>query len=157
MFLYINKKNNNMHKTIFLIIFIIMLLSSCLKVEYSTQLFSFPPESKPHVHNWQYLLIINVFTSQKPISKKSKKKVQLKIIDKKKNILLDDSYYLYCASVNASVVWKNFKTINIELLEVGNKYAVDRHNIYLLKSGPTKLMDLLYTYKNKHYIKVLKQ
>lgn len=126
----------------------VILITSC-KTEYSTQHFSFPPGSLPHEDDWDYTAVIIVSSSESPITKKSKKNVQIKVFDNKKNQFLNKKYDIVSASIYANVVWEEFENIRVKLFETGNEYAKDAYNKKLLLSGPFCVMDLKYGYEEK--------
>jgi hypothetical protein len=132
------------------ILFTMMLLNlvSC-QTEYITQHFSFPPGSKPHENDWSHTALIIVYSDESPITKRSKKKVEITVNDKSKNTLLDASFEFISSSIKASVEWEKFEDLKIELFEVGNKYAEDKYNTELIKSGPKKLMKINFRYNQK--------
>ena len=123
-------------------------ISSCNNV-YTGKHFSFPPESNPHENNWQYAGQVIVSSNQTPITKKSKKNIQIKIYDKNKTVFLNDDFQFISASIDTNVLWEKFEEIRIELFEVGNKYAKDSYNQRLLKAGPKSLLILKYQYDRK--------
>lgn len=134
-----------------LIMFVFILLSfvaSC-QTEYTTQHFSFPPGSKAHEQGSKCILLVIVSTSQTPITKKSGKKVKIKIYDKNKRILLDDGFDFISASIKANVVWNDFDNIHVELTEIGNKFSEDNYNKKLIKHGPAELIILNYKYNKQ--------
>ncbi len=114
--------------------------------EYTTQHFSFPPGSRPHENDWKYTALIIVSSSESPITKRSKKRVQIKVYDKSKANLLNESFEFISSSIDANVEWEKFEDIKVELLEVGNEYAKDQYNKKLLKSAPNSLIKLKYKY-----------
>lgn len=119
---------------------------SCSGSEYTTRYFSFPPGTKPHENEWQFMTLVIVSSNQKPIAKKSRKKVKIRIYDKNKTDLLNEDFEFVSASIDAKVVWNTFKEISVELVEVGNKFADDPYNEQLLKAGPNSLLKLTYKY-----------
>ena len=125
---------------------ILLISTSCHKVEYTGQNFSFPPGSKPHENDWEYMTQVLVSSYTTPITKKSKKNVQIKIYDKNKTFLLRDKFEFICASIDATAVWEKFEEIKVDLLEVGNQFAEDDYNKKLVKFGPNKLLSLTYHY-----------
>jgi hypothetical protein len=127
------------------IVLILSFFTSC-STEYTGQYFSYPPGSKPHQKNWEYKAIVLVSSNKKPITKKSKKRVQIKVYDKIETTILNDEFEFVGASIYAKVVWKKFDDIKIELLEVGNKYAKDKYNKKLIQSGPNRLIEVNYKY-----------
>lgn len=131
------------------VVFLILPVFSSCSTEYTGQYFSFPPGSKPHENNWEYKAVVIVSSKEKPITKKSKKSVQIKIYDKKEAIILNDELEFVGASIDAKVVWEKFEVIKVELLEVGNEYAIDQYNKGLLKSGPNRLIKLKYKYDQR--------
>ncbi|OAD20935.1 hypothetical protein THIOM_003325, partial [Candidatus Thiomargarita nelsonii] len=104
------------------------------------------PGSKPHENNWEYKALVVVSSNQSPITKKSKKNVQIKVFDKSKITFLKDDFEFISASIGVNVVWETFKEIRVEFIEVGNEYAKDSYNEQLLKSGPNRLLELTYQY-----------
>jgi hypothetical protein len=122
-------------------------ISSCSGAEYTTQHFSFPLGTKPHDNNWQYLGMVVVSSAKSgPITQKSTKKVKIKISGKNEQIYLEDNFEFISASIRAKVTWNNFDYIEVELMEVGNKFAKDPYNAQLIKSGPRNLRSLVYKY-----------
>ncbi len=132
-------------------ILLLPILVSC-HTEYTTQHFSFPPGSKPHENDWKYTALIIVSSNESPITKKSKKNVQIKVYDKNKTYFLKDEFEFVSASIDANVVWDNFEEIKIELVEVGNEFAEDDYNNQLVKSGPNVLLSLIYQYNHEDNI-----
>ena len=132
------------------ILLTVMLLTliSCQK-EYTTQHFSFPPGSKPHENDWSHTALIIVSSDESPITKRSQKKVDIKVYDKNKETLLDASFEFISSSIAANVEWEKLEDLKIELFEVGNKYAEDKYNTELIKSGPKKLMKINFRYNQK--------
>lgn len=128
------------------IIALILLIFASCSTEYTGQYFSFPPGSKPHENNWEYKAAILVSSKKKPITKKSKKNVQIKVYDKNETIILNDEFEFVRASISAKVVWEKFGKIDVELIEVGNEYSKDSYNSDLLESGPNSLIKLIYEY-----------
>lgn len=129
----------------------IMLLSivNCNGNEYTTKHFSFPPSSKPHENDWQYTALVIVTSKQRPITNKSKKKVEITIYDRSKNIYLDEYFEFDSASIDANVVWEKFDEFRVELVEVGNEFAKDDYNKKLLTSGQNELLKLTYKYNQE--------
>ncbi|MBU1342366.1 MAG: hypothetical protein KKE44_24965 [Proteobacteria bacterium] len=139
-------KNKRLWKKMMVcVILILPIIFSCSN-EYTTQHFSFPPGSMPSENNWEYTALTIVSSKQKPITKKSKKNVRIKIYDKNKTIFLNDTFKFVSASIRTNVEWKEFKEIRIKLFEVGNKFSEDTYNKNLLKSGPNSLLELTYQY-----------
>jgi len=87
-----------------------------------------------------------VSSTESPITKKSKKHVRIQIYDQNETSYLDEEFVFDSASVRAVVVWKQFEKLEIELLEVGNKFAKDSYNESLLKTGPKRLAMLFYDF-----------
>lgn len=127
---------------------VLPLFTSCNTV-YTGKHFSFPPESKPHENNWRYAGQIIVSSNQTPITKKSIKKIQIEVYDKNKTIYLRDNFQVISASIEANIFWEEFEKIQIEIIEVGNKYSKDSYNQKLLKDGPKSLFALTYQYDQK--------
>jgi hypothetical protein len=144
LFTNINKLNH-----IFIFVFLALLTLSACQTEYTTQHFSFPPGSKPHEDNWEYTALIIVSSRKRPITKRSKKNIQIKVYNKSKAIFLDDNFEFISASIEANIVWEKFEEIRVGLIEVGNKYADDQYNKQLLKSGPKSLLELTYKYEHE--------
>lgn len=123
--------------------------TSCSGSEYTTQHFSFPPESKPHENDWKYMALVIVSSDKSPITDKSEKVVKIEIHDQSSAIFLDDGYKFTCASVRVNVVWDKFEEIKVDIDEVGNKFAKDPYNEQLLKTGSNRLISLIYQYDKK--------
>lgn len=119
---------------------------SCSGSEYTTHHFSYPPGTKPHENEWQYMTLVTVTSKQSPITKKSRKKVNIQVYDRNKTTLLNEDFEFVVASIDAKVVWNKFEELSVELDEVGNKFAEDTYNVHLVKSGPNKLLKLTYRY-----------
>ncbi|MBU1053430.1 MAG: hypothetical protein KKC46_06320 [Proteobacteria bacterium] len=145
-----DKANVSLERALIGALIMLLFAISCTGSEYTTQHFSFPPESKPHENDWQYITLVIVSSDNSPITYKSEKVVKIKIHDQNNNIFLDDDYRFTCASVRANVVWDKFEEIKIDLYEVGNKYAKGSYNEQLLNVGPTRLISLIYQYDKKN-------
>jgi hypothetical protein len=128
------------------VVFLILPIFTSCSTEYTGQYFSFPPGSKPHENNWEYKAVVIVSSKEKPITKKSKKNVQIKVYDKSETLILNDEFDFVRASIDAKVVWEKFEKIDMELIEVGNEYSNDPYNTDLMKSGPNRLVKLIYEY-----------
>ncbi len=124
--------------------------ASCSGSVYTTQHFSFPPGSKPHESNWQYMALIIVSSKKSPITSKSKKTVNIKIYDRSNTIFLDEAFEFTNASIRANIVWFKFEEFKVKLIEVGNKYAKDSYNKQLFKSAPNRLIELTYHWDQQH-------
>ncbi len=129
-------------------ILVCIFLFSC-STEYTGQYYSFPPGSKPHENDWEYTMVVFVSSNNKPISKKSKKIVEINVYDRNNINYLTDHFEFLCASIEAKVLWESFEEIRISLYEVGNEYANDLYNQQLIKTGPIELIDLKYLYDNE--------
>lgn len=129
-----------------LMILAIISSTACSKKDYTFQLFCFPPGSEPHKNNWEYTANVTAFSSQTPVTKKSKKNVRITVYDKKETIFLKDAFEFESTSIKAKVAWDKFEEISVELMEVGNKFSKDPDNIALVKSGPNTLMKITYQY-----------
>lgn len=128
-----------------LLIFMAPVFVAC-QYDYTTQHFSFPPGTKPHENDWDYTALVAVSSSTIPITSRSQKSVKIEIYNRSKAILLKDDFKFMSASIEARAVWEKFDEIQIELVEVGNRYAEDRYNQELLKSGPNRLLNVTYEY-----------
>lgn len=133
-------------KIIFILFFPI--LFSCGD-DYSFQAFSYPPGSKPHENNWEYTALVIVSSGHKPIAEKSEKIVRIKVHDKNKQYLLNDTFEFVSASINAIVIWEKFEILKIKLVEVGNEFVGDRYNTELIRVGPNVLSEITYVFDNK--------
>lgn len=123
---------------------------SCNGSVYLYKAFTFPPGSLPHEDKWQYSGKVIVSSNESgPLAKKSKKKVQIKVTDRKENIMLSDDFSFVSANIEATVTWDKFDEIDIILSEVGNQYAEDQYNKDLLKNGPRQLACLKYRFDTK--------
>lgn len=122
-------------------------IQSCSASNFTTQHFSFPPESQPHETHWQYIGFVKVSSSDnQAITKKSKKDVWVKIVDKEEREVLNEKMQFDSASIQSTIIWIEHDSIQIELHEVGNKYSNDSYNNDLLKSGPVLLAIINYKY-----------
>jgi hypothetical protein len=128
---------------------LLLLAFIACRAEYTTQHFSFPPGSKPHENDWEYTALIIVSSRKSPITKKSKKNVHVRVYDKNKTKYLNDDLEFIGASIDAKIIWNKFEKIEIEIFEVGNKYADDQYNKQLLKSGPNSLLEITYKYESE--------
>ena len=131
-----------------LITLILLIVISCGS-EYIFQIESFPPGTKPSGYDWEYSSIVIVTSNKSPITRKSKKKVYIKIYDRKKTYYLKDNYKFVSATIKASFIWEKFDEIRIKLFEVGNKYSEDPYNKQLVKDGPNFLIELTYQFDNE--------
>lgn len=141
-----------------LYLFIVVLLlsvinTSCGKIDYTVQVFTFPGGSRIHQNNWTHMLEIVVKSKHTPITDRSSKDITIKVIDRLNNILLEKHYNLFCASVKASVRWDKLDSLELKLIEVGNEFAKDQYNKKLLINGPNELvqMSLIYDRRNNIY------
>lgn len=128
---------------------VFFLACSCSGSDYTTQYFTFPPDSKPHENNWQYMAVIKVSSDKRPITAKSMKTVEIKVHDQNKALYLGDVFRFGSASVRANVSWEIFEEIKVELLEEGNKFAEDSYNRKLVKEGSNHLLEITYRYDPK--------
>jgi hypothetical protein len=142
--------NIQTRKFLFVLVALMLPIFISCQTEYTTQHFSFPPGSKPHENDWEYTVLVIVSSSENPITKRSKKNVQIKVYNRSKATLLNDDFEFMSASIDANVVWEKFEEIRVELLEVGNEYAKDPYNKQLLKSGPNRLLELRYRYEQEN-------
>lgn len=140
----------------FFVLLIILSFAGCKGAVYSGQYFAFPPDSKPHENNWDFLGEVIASTKESgPFSQKSLKKIQIYIIDKNKRKLLSDEFHFKCGGIESSIQWETFEKIQIRINEVGSAYVEDAYNKQLLKTGPRLLLDLHYIYDDlsKKFIK----
>lgn len=131
-------------------LFIPVVLFSCKNNVYITQHFTYPPNSEPHLSNWEYTMLLTETSNKSPITKRSKKNIELVVYNKDKKKLMRDSIeFEEVATVKAQTVWEKFETINVKFVEEGNKYSKDPYNIELVKSGPNELKKLSYCFDKK--------
>lgn len=143
---------STIHKIAALSLFL-MLFCGCSRT-YSGQYFSFPPGTKPHENNWEYLCkIINWQQLGKHPVEKGKRKIEITINDKDKNKVLEDAFEIESASIETKIKWEKFEKISLDLYEVGNQYADDDYNKQLITTGPRHLTTLKYVWDGKKYIK----
>jgi hypothetical protein len=133
--------------------FVLMFLCSCAR-SYSSQYFSYPPDSKPHENDWTYFCKIIIWDpfGNRPVEK-GKRKIEIVINDKNKNKVLEDKFEIESASVETKIKWMELKQITFDLYEVGHKHAEDEYNKLLIKEGPKHLVTLNYICSGKKYIK----
>ena len=147
------KKLKNSLYQIIAIFYILLLLGSCSR-SYSGQYFSFPPGSKPHENDWAFLCKIIVWDpdGKRPVEK-GKRKIEIIVNDKNKNIVLKDTLELQSASIGSEIVWNELEQLTLNLYERGNKFADDKYNKTLIKEGPNHLTTLTYVWKTWGIIK----
>ena len=131
-----------------LLLVVIMQPISC-RIEYTGQLFTFPPGTKPHLNDWVYTTKVVVSSRKSPTTALSKKKVQITVYNRDKTNFLKDEYHFRAASINAKVIWNEFEEIKIELYEEGNPYSQDSYNANLVKEGPNSLLHLTYRFNEE--------
>lgn len=119
---------------------------SCNKTDYTIQAFTFPKGSKIHKNDWAYMTKIKVSSKHTPITDKSNKIVEITIYDNLENNLFERRFSFFCASIKATAEWENFDSLNVNLQEVGNKYAKDNYNKKLIINGPLTLIQLSLKY-----------
>ncbi len=126
----------------------ILMMASCQSTAYSILYFTYPPDTKPHEGDYEYLGMIYYETQQGENSTDRKQKnVRIEIKDKEKNIKLKREYQLTSATIDHKTTWDDLNTLRIELYERGNKYNdTDDYNRFLLEEGPRKLLVLEFTY-----------
>jgi hypothetical protein len=96
-----------------------------------------------------YTGLVVVSTGHSPIAERSRKRIRIRIYDRARTDLLDESAECDCASIDASVVWQTFEDFEVELVEVGNPYRSDPYNTHLLRTGPRPLFRLKYRYSQQ--------
>ena len=137
----------------FLILLSLFFFNGCAR-SYNVQLFSFPPETKPHESGWIYL---GQIVSWDPFGKKStdkgKREIEINITDKNKKAILQDKLQIDCATLEGNIHWDKFEMLTIELNETGNPYSEDEYNKNLTKEGPRHLVTLSYVWNGSEFIK----
>lgn len=130
-----------------------MLCISCSR-SYSFQVFSFPPYNQPHENNWTYLCKVTNWQQigKHPVTK-GKRKIEILILDKNKNKVLEDTFEIESASIETKIKWVEFKRLTLDFYEVGNKYAEDEYNKQLIQEGPKYLITLNYIWDGIKYTK----
>jgi len=135
---------------VFSLFVLVSLISGCRGTNYTVQLFSYPPDTKPHDSNWEYLGKIVVYSKEEgPLTRKSKKSVDITIVDREQNRVLEDKHTFDCASIRASIEWEQFENIHITLFEEGNEFAEDSYNKDLSKKGRVVLVELEYKFNKE--------
>jgi hypothetical protein len=129
-------------------------LVSC-RSDYTTQHFSFPPGSKPHEPGWEYAGVVMVSSRATPITKHSRKTIQIEVYDKRKRTLLRDTIVLNAATIRSTIHWESAGELGVQFTEVGNPHATDRYNAELLKQGPQELLrvDYMFEPEGQRYVR----
>ena len=137
---------------IFILFLSIIVLCSCSQ-SYSFQAFSYPPESQPHETNWMYLCkVISWDPRGKHPVEKGKREIEIIIVDKTQNMVLEDKFEIESASIRSEIRWANFEILTLEIYEVGNEYADDSDNKKLVMEGRKHLKTLSYIWNGKKFI-----
>jgi len=148
----ITNKHNFQEKIYLLFLILLctsMVIVNCRGSVYSFYAFSYPPSSKPHEDNWEYLGKVIVASNEVgALSKKSKKGVQIIVVNKLKQTVLSDDLKFVCGSIDAKIIWQQFEEIEITLYEIGNPYAEDEYNKELIVKGPNRIAHLEYLFDN---------
>lgn len=140
------------HKVI-AIIFSMFLLTSCCR-SFGSQLFSYPPGSKPHENNWTYFGVVRQWEPNfKALSQRGKRKIEIIVSDKSDHKVLEDSFQIDSAYIHPEINWTTFEELSINLYEEGNKFASDDYNKQLIKEGPRKLNTLLYSWTGNKFVR----
>lgn len=127
----LNGRNVKAYLNVLGFLVLVMIISGCKGVAYTTTYFSYPPNTKPHEDNWEYLCKIVVSSREPgPLTKQSEKTVRISVVDRQERILLEDKMEFNCAGIETSASWAAFPEIDIVLVESGDnlvsKYNDDR-------------------------------
>ena len=88
-----------------------LILSGCTLGEmYNFHLFSFPPGSEPHEHNWEYSGSVTFYYRSSFYNNESKR-IAIVVKDTTGKKYLDDVTSLTCANVNVKIKWDVFDTL----------------------------------------------
>ena len=79
-------------------------------------MFSYPPGSKPHESNWEYIGQITVWHPGAPVER-GKKKLRVSIKDKNDKILLNETHKIFGGIFKHVVSWERFENIKITTTE----------------------------------------
>jgi hypothetical protein len=139
-----------MAKTQIVVALILMLFVVGCTSQYALQAFCFPPGSKPHEDNWEYLgMIVTETSSPGSMFAKNPKHVKIRIQDKNKRSLLDDNYDFSCGYVKANISWDTFDVLVVKLVETDSEHFVDAYSQKLGEPEPQPLVDLKYRYNQE--------
>lgn len=130
----------------FAILIVTIFSASCSGEEFTTQYFTYPPNTNFYEKNWDCIGVVKVFSDVKPITNFSDKRVEILIKNKEEKILLREVMRFRSGSIRSSISWKEFDSIEVSLFEVGNKYAEDDYNKKLMEKGEVKLARIIYIY-----------
>jgi len=126
---------------IFLAVILLISLTAC-KGSYSFNLFSFPPNTKPHENHWTYLGKIVVYDNPAFFSTKPPKKtLEISISDTQGNTLLTDKVNVVGVSFRYHIEWEASDNLLINVSESG-------------QSASNPLVSLNYQLKNNKFIAV---
>ena len=115
----------------------------------SFKIFNYSPYDNEYKKDQQYKCKVIVTSRISPITTRSTKKVKIIIYDQTEALFLEDSFKFISADIQSKVFWDKFEEIKIMLFERGYKHLEDDYNKQLSKSGPKKMIELLYHYDSK--------
>lgn len=138
---------------IFFVCFTIYLISIQINCSrggaFSFVTFTFPVGSQFLNNDWDYLgKVVTTSLESGPVTNRSKKRIEILIIDKDEKKYLDDKYNAICADITAEIKWTVFDKLSITIIEKGNPYANDSYNKTLIRKGPKELFRFTYIFNN---------
>jgi hypothetical protein len=116
-------------KFVLSVVWLVMMLPNCSR-QYTFQLFTFPPGTKPDSQDWEYTMSIFVYSNENS-NTISKKEVRIFVYNLDETYFLKDKYKLRVGNIRAKVHWDNFHFIELDLLEDNPSDPCDKPKILL--------------------------
>ena len=123
----------------FLFLIIILGLTACSRT-WTSQSFSYPPDSKPHEENWSHrgqITVLHLFGE--PAKTHGNKTMRIVINDKEGNSLLNDELNITGGLFRHKIDWFEFGTLKIQTYEEGE----NKENLVL---------ELLYKFNGSKFV-----
>ncbi len=138
-----------------------LLFSSCSNEVTTFKVFNYAAGGNENTNEWEYRCLVKVSTNASgPFSQKSKKRVEIIVIDKDENIFLQKTYHFERADIVSRVNWKSFERLKIFLNEKGysglEEQYLDNYMRVLLEKGSVPIATLNFEYdeSKKEFIEV---
>lgn len=118
---------------VLVLVLVALSLLGC-SVSYSTQHFSFPPDSRPHKGDWQLHGVVRMMERRTWLGIRAPKGVvQITIVDQSEKVVLEDEVQVDSARLLADVRWNALSEISVDILDAPSDSRGARPLICTLK------------------------
>jgi len=105
---------------LFTLVVVVISVSFCTPVDYIFHAHTYPPDSDPTSSDWEYMIKVVAKTRGGSFNAKSVKNINVNIINRDKENLLDENYAFECVSTQALFKWEKVENVEVLLFDITN-------------------------------------